>query len=223
MLTAPEQIVQDMHAREDCFLAEPKWRNVLSSSYGPRLSGHKPGAIELRNSLCDVLVDFPGMVQEEAELLATSTTHWKVSHDLPRLERATQRALRLQNCMNSWYGDFAQAVPYSAQQDPASIDGTLESDMDWSGDHDRPNPLYDILDCVATTVLARLDQMLLHLSSLQPGVSPDGCLDDFFLTGVEARRQKARATFEVVRSKSSVSAKPLKFGLLQIGLEEWHV
>jgi hypothetical protein len=169
-----------------------------------------------------VLVDFPGLAQAEDMLLASTTTHWE-SHDLTRLESTIRRVLRMQDCLNSWYRDFAQAAPYGTTEDPVFSDGSLMSTVDRLGGSDRPNPLYTILDCVANTVLARLDGMLLRLSSLRPGVLADGCLDGVFQAGVEARRQKARAAFTIVKSNSSVSAKPLQFGLRQIGFEDWHV
>jgi hypothetical protein len=169
-----------------------------------------------------LLVELPGLAQEEDMLLASATAHWE-SHDLTRLESTIHQVLRMQDCVNSWYRDFAQAAPYGATEDPVFIDESLKSNVDRLGGSDRPNPLYTILDCVANTVLARLDGTLLRLSSLRPGVLAAGCADGVFLAGVEARRQKARAAFTIVKSNSSVSAKPLQFGLRQIGFEDWHV
>lgn len=212
------QIVQDMHAGEDCFLAQPQWRKALSLHCDPKPPpSHRLEAIELRNALCDLLVDVPGMVQEAQELLASPAAHWEESDHHTRLERTIRRALRMKDCVNSWYGIFAQAAPYDATQGPVLIDGAAETGVRCSAGLDRPDLLYTILDCVANSVLARLDGMLLCLSSLLRGSLGDECLvGTFALSGVEARRQTARAAFDLVKSKSPVAAKPLEFGLRQI-------
>jgi hypothetical protein len=217
MLTAMTQIVQDMHAGEDCFLAQPQWRKALSLHYDPKPPpSHKLEAIELRNALCDLLVDVPGMVQETQELLASPAAHEEADH-LTRLERTLRRVLRMKDGVNSWYGVFAEAAPYDAAPGPILMDGAAEIGVRCSAGLDRPNLLYTVLDCVANSVLARLDGMLLVLSSLLRGSLGDECLaGTFALSGVEARRQTARAAFELVKSKSPVAAKPLEFGLRQI-------
>jgi hypothetical protein len=212
------QIVQDMHAGEDCFLAQPQWRKALSLHYDPKPPpSHKLEAIELRNALCDLLVDVPGMVQETQELLASPATHLEEADHLTRLERTLRRALRMKDGINSWYGVLAEAAPYDATQGRIIMDGAAETGVRCSASLDRPNLLYTVLDCVANSVLARLDGMLLVLSSLLRGSLGDECLaGTFALSGVEARRQTARAAFELVKSKSPVAAKSLEFGLRQI-------
>lgn len=126
------------------------------------------------------------------------------------------RALALLHDLKRWLAFEAEPLFLSR----------ISSQQDFEEDVKYPDILSGVLDCVAHTTLLAIDKILRSLCrgglqsnlllerSRQQQLKPTELLNN--AETIEIWRQRATKAFDFVHTESTLAAKPLEFGLLQI-------
>lgn len=207
------QIVQDLSEGQECFLSDPRWRQFLSTEYASIVVDGPPG-LRLRVKLCEFLVNIPGLVKQATKLLACLENR---PGELQCTEILHQ-VLAMRNEMGTWYAQHvlpllrAQLVP--KEHAPLDHQATLISSI--ASTPKNQDLLLTITDSVANATIARLEQLALQLF----GVLPHGrslSAYDINLSTMQTRVAMALGALYRVQITNSMAAKPLEFGLKQLG------
>lgn len=195
-----------MHAREECFLARPEWRDVdraptESSAYGSEETG-------LKYMLSKLLTDFPEMIRESADLVRSQRTQRGRQDHQSGLEDAICRQLQMKQKFERWFA----TVSLKTGSEIAASDGqTLPPEQRYR------NLFCGIVDCIVNSVLVKIDRMVLCLSCF---LRPTAHEAPEILQVIEERRATAHAAFVFVKSTSDIGTKPLDFGLKMIATDD---
>ncbi|KAB5578873.1 hypothetical protein GE09DRAFT_562855 [Coniochaeta sp. 2T2.1] len=214
-------LTQAMNAGEECFLARPEWRHaerapVESSSYGSEET-------HLKHMLSKLLMDFPAMIRESADLVKSVTPESRREDFEPRIEDAVRQQLQLKQKLESWY--------FTISLKTASTSTTAVAEDDRTTLLSEPvyrNLFCGIVACIVNSVLVKTDRMVLCLRTLldytiERGAVQHGGLvvpDPRFQEVIEQRRAVAREAFVFVKSTSDIGTKPLDFGLKMIATDD---
>lgn len=201
-----------MHVPEQCFLARPEWRAIDRAPTGPSAYGSEES--HLKNTLSNLLMDLPGMIREAADLVKSQRTQrGRKDHQLA-LEDAICRLVRLKQKLEKWFATLSLKTG----------SGLATTDGQWHPPKQRYRNFFcGIVDCVVSTVLVKLDRMVLCLASfLHPAdhtllhltLSPE------LLRAIEERRNTSLEAFALVKSTSDVGIKPLALGLKMIATDD---
>jgi hypothetical protein len=180
--------VQDFHAGRDCFLAQDQWRALLVS---PNMSP-QTGA-ELKRDMCEYLVDMPGIIRRSIEITTATAIDTRTLHSF------REDVVLMKTRLTTWYvGDVESrlqaAIRKKKRQEPGGV-------------------ILSVVECVANSVLVKLDKVLLALAVLDGQDGPSTNVD---LATYTRRQNLAKAAFETVKTRSLIAAKPLEFGLKAI-------
>lgn len=198
-------------------MVQPQWRQLLGTISAPIVVDGPPG-LRIRAQLCEFLVDIPGLVEQATSLLSCLQT------GPGELQYADilQHLLATRNRIADWYTQ--QVLPLlRAELAPTELP-PLDSDRHStliSGNARTPTKhdlLLTVSDCVVNATIAKLEQLLLQLFEAIPcGDTHSTC--EINAGTVKTRIVTALEALERVRITSSVAAKPLQFGLRQLGLD----
>lgn len=171
-------------------------------------------SIRLRTQLCDFLVEIPDLISDMADLIAPPTDVLMDPIELAYQQRTVIfRAAILKRDMEAWYTEQLQP---SRLDSNTSKEDSLVSKRDIPADGIAyPEILHAVVDCVSNSVLLRLDEMLLALLSVSTERYND--LELFIASNSTSKRLNiVRRSYEFVKRRSRVAAKPLEFGLKQL-------
>ncbi|GAD96740.1 hypothetical protein AOR_1_594154 [Paecilomyces variotii No. 5] len=211
-------IMLDMNGGEDCFLSHPKWRQLAQSpAMFPVRKG--PPSLSLRSKLCNLLVDGPDLLSEASKLSRLGVSGLCHPAELERRrDDVTQRAVSMKQSIEKWY--FEEFEPSLAAQRHLANTSAKSVRFDPHTNYEVDNPrypevLFGVLDCVSNSVLIRLDELLLSLTtgSLR---GHGGAVVSVDPNIIAQRQETVRVSFDSVRRNSRVAAKPLEFGMRQI-------
>jgi hypothetical protein len=179
-----------------------------------------PPSLSLRSKLCDLLVDIPDLL---SELSKSSDLDGSRSLDQSDPERRHERKLLRPNAMNrsieTWYANELEPLLLACGSPPnASLKSNgpaWDIHTDTGKVFEYPELLLAVLDCVSNSVLVRLEELLLTLTSAS--LQQHKNLNFTLCPATIARRQATiRKSFNFVKRHSKVAAKPLEFGLQQL-------
>jgi len=201
-----------MLAREECFLARPAWRGLDRAPVEKSAYGSEATALKLVMS--NLMLDFPEMIREAADLVRTrGAKHGQRDYDAC-LEGVLRRQFHMKTELEMWLNTVSLKTGTKVG---AQHDQTPPSKQRYR------NLFCGIVDCIVNSVLAKLDRMLLRLGTLvQPTpriVLGLQCGPDT-LQGIEARKATAMAALAFVKSTSDIGTKPLDLGLKMIATDD---
>lgn len=179
-----------------------------------------PPSISLRSKLCDLLVDIPDLLSElskSSDLDGSRSLHQ--SDPESRHERILLRAIAMNGSIETWYANELEPLLLACGSPPnASLKSNgpgWDIHTDTGKVFEYPELLLAVLDCVSNSVLVRLEELLLTLTSAS--LQQHKKLNFTFCPATIARRQATiRESFNFVKRHSKVAAKPLEFGLQQL-------
>ncbi|OIW23828.1 hypothetical protein CONLIGDRAFT_686057 [Coniochaeta ligniaria NRRL 30616] len=206
------KLTQAMHAGEECFLARPEWREVERAPTEPSAYGSEE--TRLKHMLSELLMDFPKMIRESADLVTSHSANRGWQDHPSCLQDVIYRQLQMKQELETW---FATVSLKAGSDVGASDDQTLTTKPRYR------NLFCGIVDCIVNSVLVKLDRMMLCLSTiLHPTAQRvQGIVcDPAFLEAIENRRAIAREAFDFVKSTSDIGTKPLDFGLQMIATDD---
>ena len=216
----PFFIMQDKNAGRDCFLSQPRWKYLLRSP-APTANVSGPPSLFLRSQLCDFLVDLPDLLSQISNL--SDWGHKPDSREFQEQYRwVLQHAVTIRDRLEAWYTTELEPRILACDAN-SSIDENASlrnSHADTAGPFEYPEILLGVLDCVTNSALIKLEQSILRLRSgllLFKG-NPDIAARH---TVIARRQAKVCDAYQFVKNKSKVAAKPLKFGLQQLGSSEF--
>ena len=201
-----------MHRGEQCFLARPEWREAdraptESAAYGSEET-------QLKHMLSNLLLDFPDMIRQSADLVRSLRAQCARQDHQPSLEDAIHRQLQMKQKVEQWFA----TVPLKAGPNVDAGDGQTTPPK-----QGYRNLFCGIVDCIVNSVLVKLGRMMLCLSifleSTDHGVHDLFC-DPGFLQTIEEHRATAQEAFVFVKTTSEIGTKPLDFGLKMIGTDD---
>lgn len=209
--------MQDVSEGHECFLSKPQWRQLLSTASAPIVVNGPPG-LRLRVQLCEFLVDIPGLVEQATSLLSCSQN----SPSELQYTEILQHVLAMRNKMADWHAQEvlpllqAQVAPPELPPLDSDHHSTLISSI--ARTPTKHDLLLAVNDCVVNATIAKLEQLLLQLFESFP------CDDTQSTWDINAGAMKARIVtaleaLDRVRTTNSVAAKPLEFGLRQLGFD----
>jgi hypothetical protein len=202
--------VQDLSEGQECFLSKPQWRQLLSTTSEPIVVDGPPG-LRLRAQLCGFLVDIPGLVEQATSLL----TCLESKPGEYQYTDILQRLLAMRNKIAGWYTQEVLPLLRARAVDPDHHSILISCLARTPTKHDL---LLAVNDCVANATIARLEQLLLQLFEAFPcGDTQSTC--DINAGTIKTRIVTALEALDRVRTTSSVAAKPLEFGLRQLGFD----
>jgi hypothetical protein len=182
---------------------------LQTTRYEPSVSGSESKrdswGIGLRSQLCDYLVDIPVLVQDSTTVLAEASKLYDEDAQA-KLDGIRERILLMRERLENWYVNVA--VPRIRRVDKKHM---IIDEPRVEHDDTYPGLLFGVLDCVANTVLVKLDTLLLSIGAASGRM---GC--DISYDTIMRRQSTARKALEMVRRRSLIAAKPLEFGLQQI-------
>lgn len=193
------QVVQSATSKEDCFLRQPEWRTLLTTSTtwpSNVTTTEELRSLKLRIELCQHLFELPSILKQ------VSSLHNDSAGSLAGFDAGLlDQALRMCSSMKQWLHHEVEPHIFSYSLDTTGA--TIEySDM-----------IAGVVDCVANTTLLTLDKII---CLLYHGSMPAHAIDTFDgPKTVEGWYRRALTAFEFVQSESTIAAKPLGIGLQQ--------
>lgn len=167
--------------------------------------------------LSEIAVDFSSIVNETH---SQSVQNFRQDHQLSGL---LHRALVVRDNIETF---LSQELEQCAQVHCLSIRQTCVTTAQYAEPSigslvTYPDMLMGVLDCVANTVFINVDRMIYHLDQrvCQQLAEPESLAARSVTADpatVEKRRQRVRSSYNFVKAKSTLAAKPLDFGMRQI-------
>ncbi|KAH8646087.1 hypothetical protein BX600DRAFT_156787 [Xylariales sp. PMI_506] len=204
-------IMQDMHQAQDCFLRQPKWRQLLRDASPPSPGGKI--SLALRSELCDILVDLPHIFFD-ATSIATFDRPLHHKSDLQRRERLLQEATMMLHTIEQWHKERLEplVVPRdshinsTSRGTPNTTSGATQASTGL-----KKEPLLAILDCMVNAILINLEQLITSLVSTGPNRK---YLDT--VTSHQKLRERfaaCQSSHAFIKSRYAVATKVLEFSL----------
>ncbi|KAB8293772.1 hypothetical protein EYC80_009257 [Monilinia laxa] len=192
-------VVQSAKSREDCFLHQPEWRVLLTTTSSWPSNAITPTelkSLKLRVELCSQLFQLPSILEE------ASSYDNRPSGSTSALDPIlTNKTHRMYSNMKIWLHHAVE--PHLISTPSNTTHDTIK----------YPDTIAGVVDCVANTTLLTLDKLLCLLYHGNISTHPINTLAS--PATVENWYRRASTAFEFVQTESTFAAKPLGIGISQ--------